>query len=160
MASDDHVHPVFRNWCCKLYSIAKLTPFVKLFIFTARQECVLEEGGKLIVGDEVKSEDGGAVRAHGSVPGTQSVVGWWTSAWELTTQGLWFYWFLKQLSVQFDHARRAAEALVKPLMPVQRVPDRPHFMATFCCTEMAGCDACGLWDFPFWSGETPESATW
>lgn len=109
---------------------------------------------------EVKSEDGGAVRAHGSLPGTQSVVGWWTSARELTTQGLWFYWFLKQLSVQFDHARCAAEAIVKPLMLVQRVPDRPHFIVTFCCTEIAGCDACGLWGFPFWSGVTPESATW
>lgn len=105
-------------------------------------------GGELIVGDEVKSEDGGAVRPHGSLPGTQSVAGWWTSAWELTSQGLWFYWFLKQLSVQFDHARRAAEAPVKPLMPVQPVPDRPHFMVTFCCTKMAGCDACGLWGVP------------
>lgn len=140
----------------QLHFIAKPTLFVKLFFFIAGEDC----GGWLGVGIEVKSEDGGAVRAHGSLPGTQSVVGWWTSARELTNQGLWFYWFLKQLSVQFDHARCAAEAIVKPLMLVQRVPDRPHFIVTFCCTEIAGCDACGLWGFPFWSGVTPESATW
>lgn len=116
--------------------------------------------GSLGARNEVKSEEGGVARAHGFLPGMPSVVGWWTSAWELTIQGLWFYCFLKQLSVQFDHARRAAEAIVKPLMLVQRVPDRPCFIVTFCCTESAGCDACGFWGFPFWSGVTPESAVW
>lgn len=131
-----------------------------LFSLPEKRQRIISGRGSLGAGNEVKSEDGGAARAHGFLPGTRSVVGWWTAACELTIQGLWFYWFLKQLSVQFDRARRAAEAIAKPLMSVQRVPDRPRFIITFCCTEMAGCDACGLWGFPFWSGVTPESASW
>lgn len=139
----------------QLHFVAKPNLIVKLFFIAGE-----DRGFWLGVRIEVKSEDGGAVRVQGSLPGMQSVVAWWTSAWELTTQGLWFYCVFKQLSVQFDHARHAAEAIVKPLMLVQRVPDRPHFIVTFCCTEIAGCEACGLWGFPCWSAVTPESATW
>lgn len=36
------------------------------------------------VRNEVNSEDGGVARPHAVLPGTPRVVGWWTSAWELT----------------------------------------------------------------------------